>query len=111
MPQNSKDVKEKVEDLIIQLDSFKQSVTTTTIDGDPEETSRRRGLLRYVCTLTTALATPNGRRSAFGKIEELSQKLLAKGAIARFVDKDGDSKMVARVIERFREAIMCYQVS
>ena len=51
--QYSKDVKEKVEDLIIQLDSFRQNITTKTVDGDPEETNRRRGLIRYVYTLMT----------------------------------------------------------
>lgn len=57
-------------------------------------------------------STPSDSRcSTFRKIEELSQTLLAKGAIARFVDKEGDSRVVARLIERFREAIMCYQVS
>ena len=58
----------------------------------------------------TALTTPNVRRSTFEKIEELSQKLLAKGTIARFADKGEDSKIVARIIERLREAIVCYQV-
>ena len=109
--QHSKNVKEKVEDLIIQLDSFKQNITTAVVDGDPEETNRRRGLIEYVYTLMTTLTIPNGGRSAFGRIEELSQKLLAKGAVARFVDKEEDSKTASRVIERFREAVMCYQVS
>jgi len=59
--------------------------------------------------MTTSTA-PNVRCSTFGKIEELSQKLLAKGTIARFADKGEDSKVVARLIERLREAIVCYQV-
>ena len=45
---HSKDVKEKIEDLIPQLDRFKQNITTTTVDGDPEETNRREGLTRCV---------------------------------------------------------------
>jgi len=45
--QDSEDVKEKIEDLIPQLGRFKQNITTTTIDGDPEESERRRGLARY----------------------------------------------------------------
>ena len=52
----------------------------------------------------------NCRYSTFEKIEELSKKLLAKSTIARFVDKGEDSKVVARLIERLREAIVCYQV-
>lgn len=31
--------------------------------------------------------------------------------LARFADKGEDSKTVARLIERLREAIVCYQVS
>ena len=42
---------------------------------------------------------------------EQSQKLLAKGDIARFADKDEDTKVVAGLVERLREAIVCYQVS
>jgi hypothetical protein len=41
----------------------------------------------------------------------LSKKLLVKTAITRFIDKREDSKVVARLIERLREAIVCYQVS
>ena len=52
----------------------------------------------------------NGSRSAFKEIEELSQKLLAKSAVARFVDKGEDSKVVVGLVERLREAIVCYQV-
>jgi len=64
-----------------------------------------------VCTLTfTTPPTPNGRYSVFGEIWEQSQTLLAKGDIARFVDKDEDTKTVARLIERLRETIVCYQV-
>jgi hypothetical protein len=58
-----------------------------------------------------ASTTPNDRYRTFEKIDEISQKLLAKGTIARFVDKGGDSNTVARLIERLREAIVCYQVS
>jgi len=50
------------------------------------------------------------RCSTFEKIEELSEKLLAKSTVARFVDKGKDSGVVARLIERLREAIVCYQV-
>jgi hypothetical protein len=53
----------------------------------------------------------NGRRSTFEKIEEISRVLLAKGAIAQFVDKDEDSGAVAALVERLRQAIVCYQAS
>lgn len=49
--------------------------------------------------------------STFETIEELSQKMLAKGDITRFVDKEEDSKTVARLVERLRQAIVCYQAS
>ena len=55
--------------------------------------------------------TPNDRHRTFEKIEEISQKLLAKGTVARFMDKGEDSNTVARLIERLREAIVCYQAS
>jgi len=58
----------------------------------------------------TVLSVPNGHCSTFEKIEELSQKLLAKSAITRLLDKGEDSKVVARLVERLREAIICYQV-
>ena len=37
--------------------------------------------------------------------------LLEKGVAARLIDKEGDSKEVARLVERLREAIALYQVS
>ena len=53
----------------------------------------------------------NGHRSTLEDIEKQSQVLLEKGVAARFIDKEGDSKEVARLIERLREAIALYQVS
>jgi len=50
-------------------------------------------------------------RSELEEIEKRSQALLAKGGAARFVDKGEDSKEVAGLIERLREAIIHYQVS
>jgi hypothetical protein len=58
-----------------------------------------------------ASTTPSGHYRTFEKIEEISQQLLAKGTIARFIDKGEDSNTVARLIERLREAIVCYQAS
>jgi len=49
--------------------------------------------------------------SALEDIEKKSQALLEKGVAARFIDKGEDSKEVARLIERLREAISYYQVS
>ena len=104
------DVKEKVEELIPQLDRFKQNISATTVDGDPEETDRRVGLTRYVLPSMTIMTATANRRSTFKQVEELSQKLSAKSAFIRFADRGEDAKVVARLIERLREAIVCYQV-
>ena len=106
------DVKEKVEELVPQLDRFKQNIAITTVEGDPEETNRRMGLARYVHILrsTAIMAATTSYRSTFKQVEELSDQLLAKSAFIRFVDRGEDSKVVARLIERLREAIVCYQV-
>ena len=58
-------------------------------------------------TIPSAL---NGCCSVFGEIEEQSQTLSAKGDIARFADKEEDTKVVAKLVERLQEAIVCYQV-
>lgn len=61
--------------------------------------------------LMTVIPTPtDGLARAFKEIEEESQKLLAKNALARFADKAKDSSIVARLVERLREAIVSYQV-
>ena len=49
--------------------------------------------------------------STLEEIEKRSRALLAKGAAARFVDTGEDSKEVAKLIERLREAISYYQAS
>lgn len=56
------------------------------------------------------MPTPNGPSRAFRQIKEESQKLLAKNALTRFADKAQDSSIVARLVERLREAIVSYQV-
>lgn len=53
----------------------------------------------------------NDPYSALEDIEKRSQALLAKAAAARFIDKGEDSKEVAGLIERLREAVTQYQVS
>jgi len=54
---------------------------------------------------------PNELLSALEEIEKCSRVLLEKGATARVVDKDEDSKEAVRLIEQLREAITHYQVS
>ncbi|KAF9649810.1 hypothetical protein BDM02DRAFT_1757335 [Thelephora ganbajun] len=92
--EQSEDVKDKIKDLKPQLDRFKESITTTPVDGDPEETGRRQELTR-----------------ALEEIGKQSQELLAKGTVTRFVDKEGDSREVAKLVERLQEAITHYQIS
>ena len=53
----------------------------------------------------------NGYHSTLEEIEKRSQVLLEKGVAARFMDKEDDSKEVARLVERLRETIALYQVS
>ena len=72
---------------------------------------RRIELTRYARTSLVSPALIDRLHSALEDIEKRSQALLEKGVAARFVDKDGDSKDVARLIERLREAISHYQVS
>ena len=90
---------------------FKQNITTTTIDGDPGETGRRKELTRYAHQSFPSPASVNDSPSALGEIEKRSQTLLAKGFAAQFVDKGGDSGEVVKLIERLQEAIAHYQVS
>ncbi|KAF8340814.1 hypothetical protein F5887DRAFT_978796 [Amanita rubescens] len=89
-----KDVEDKIKDLKPQLDRFKQNITTTSTDGDPEEMGRRKELTRTL-----------------EQIEKRSQELLEKGMAAGFLDKESDSGEVIRLVERLREAITLYQIS
>ena len=61
--------------------------------------------------ITTSPILVNGLLSTLEEIERRSRALLEKGIAARFVDKGEDSKEVARLIDRLREAITHYQVS
>jgi len=109
--QQFEDVRERIKDLEPQLGRLKLSITTTGVDGDPEETGRRKELTRYAHRSLPSPDSPNSLCSALEEIEKRSQVLLAKGTAARFVDKGGDSGEVAKLIERLQEAIAHYQVS
>jgi hypothetical protein len=93
-----------------QLDRFKQHISTTTVDGDLEETNRREDLARCASIDYSSVSTPNCRPRTFKKIEEESYKMSSKNAFARFADKAQDSNMVASLVEQLREAIISYQV-
>jgi hypothetical protein len=57
------------------------------------------------------ITTLNDLCSMFKQIEQASQELLAKSALARFADKGKDFKVVAGLVQRLREAIVRYQAS
>jgi len=59
----------------------------------------------------TKSTVPNYHYSTFKTIEEISQKLLGQGNIAQFVNKEENSKVVVKLVERLQQAIVCYQVS
>ena len=64
----------------------------------------------YVHRLLTTKTFVNGLHSALEEIEKRAQKLMEKTAAARFIDKGSDSREVAGLVERLREAIVHYQV-
>jgi len=109
--QQNKDIREKIKDLEPQLEALKQSIITTTIDGGPGESGRRKELARYVRRSLTSTAPINGFHSVLEEIEKRSQGLLEEGAAAQFVNKSGVSDKVVELVERFQEAITHYQVS
>ena len=80
-------------------------------DGDQAEKQRRLELSRYARRSLTLPILVNGILSALEEIDRRSRALLEKGIATRFVDKGEDSKEVARLVERLREAITHYQVS
>ena len=110
-PQQFEDVREKIEDLIPTLERFKQNTTVSAADGDHAEKQRRSELSRYARRSLIPPTHVNGLLSTLEEIGRRSGALLEKGIAARFVDKGEDSKEVARLIERLREAIIHYQVS
>ena len=104
-------MKEKIEELIPLLRRFKQNFTAGASDGDQAEKHRRSELSRCVRRSPGIPTLANGLLSTLEEIEKRSQKLLEKGTAARFLDKGEDSKGVAKLVERLREAITHYQVS
>ena len=88
-----------------------QNATAATVDADGGEKQRRSEFSRCAPQLFTIHVYFNGHRSTLEEIEKRSQVLLKKGVAARFMDKENDSKEVARLVERLREAIALYQVS
>ena len=93
-----------------QLDGFKKAITTTTVNGDLE-TQRRTKLTRYVGQSLVLLGLANHLDSELEEIERGSRELLAKTTATWLMEKAGDSREVAKLVERLRDAITHYQVS
>ena len=104
-------MKDKVEELIPLLERFRQHIALTTDGRDQAEERRRSELSRCVRRLPMIPTLVNGILSTLEEIEKRSRVLLEKGTRVRFLDKGEDSKEVAGLIERLREAIIQYQVS
>ena len=104
-------MKDKVEELIPLLERFRQHIALTTDGRDQAEERRRSELSRCVRRPLTMPTLVNGILSTLEEIEKRSRILLEKGTGVRFLDKGEDSKVVAGLIERLREAIIQYQVS
>ena len=102
---------DNIEDLELQLNTFKQKIIMTPVEGDPEETTRREELAGYARRLLIVSALVDCCHRTLEGIEKESHELLAKGRVARFIDKGKDSGRVVKFIDRFREAIVHYQVS
>ena len=104
-------MQEKVEELIPLLERLRKNIAVTTDGRDQAEERRRSELSRCVRRSLILTTLVNGPPSALEEIEKRSQVLLEKGTGGRFLDKGGDSKEVAKLVERLREAITHYQVS
>ena len=108
-------MKEKVEELIPLLERFRENIAVTANGGDQAgdqaEEQRRSQLSRCVRRSPMIPTLVNGVLSTLEGIERRSRVLLEKGTGARFLDKGEDSKEVAGLVERLREAITHYQVS
>ncbi|KAF9784629.1 hypothetical protein BJ322DRAFT_855846 [Thelephora terrestris] len=92
--EESKDVQDKLGDLIPWLIKLKGSVTTGSAGGSREEAERREEFIR-----------------ALDEIDNQSQALLGKGRAAQILDKAQDSGVVVNLIEQLRRAILLYQLS
>jgi hypothetical protein len=81
-----------------------------TTNRDPEETRRLTMFVRYVAdNLPCALV--DNICSGLEEIEKRSKELLERGRATQSVDKGKDSGDVAKLVERFQEAIAWYQIS
>ena len=107
--QQSKDVEDKLGDLIPWLIKLKDSVTMASADSNHEETKRREQSIQCVASSLHCRFELTVCRS-LEDVEKRSQALLAKGKAARILDKTQDSGTIIKLVEDLRQAILIYQV-
>jgi hypothetical protein len=111
LPQDSKDVEEKLGDLIPWVLKLKESVPAASADGDPEGAKRDEQLILFVSYLRTALpARLILCARELNEIGRQSEALAKKGVEARLADHKQDSGKVLKLVERLRQALLIYQV-
>ena len=109
--QESKDVEEKLRDLIPWISKLKDSVTSPGAGDNPEEVERLEQLIRFAPPprrLTCSSQSYCNR--SFEDIEKRSRMLLDKGKVAKILDKKRDSGMIVKLVEQLRQVILVYQV-
>ena len=107
--QQSKDVEDKLGDLILWLIKLKDGVTTASADGNHEETKRHEQLIQCVASSLYCQFELTVCRS-LEDIEKRSQALLVKGKAAWILDKTQDSGTIIKLVKDLWQAILIYQV-
>ncbi|KAF9779770.1 hypothetical protein BJ322DRAFT_339349 [Thelephora terrestris] len=90
--EDSKDVEEKLGDLITWVLKLKENVPAASADDDPEGAMRDEQLIREL-----------------NEIGRQSEALAKKGVEARLADHKQDSGKVVKLVERLRQALVMYQ--
>jgi len=107
--QQSRDVKDKLEQFIPWLTKLLESLAKVDPNGDQQEVERRSQMARLVSSRPSRYERPILCRS-LEDITQRSQALLAKGKCIRFLDKAQDVQEVGRLIEQLQRTILIYQV-
>jgi len=107
--QQSKDIKDKLEQFIPWLTKLLESLARVDPNGDKCEFERRSQLARLVSNNSPPCQSLILCRS-LEDVAERSQSLLAKGKCARFLDKTQDAQEVGRLIEQLQRTVLIYQV-
>jgi hypothetical protein len=108
--QESRDVKEKLEELVHWLVKLKDVLMGADADDDREEMERRARLEKFAPPIRLSYHPKLIACRSFDDIKKQSQALLGKGKVAQILDKAQDSQAVVRLIEQLRQAVLIYQV-